>query len=87
MRRSFYLLIALVLLCSTAYAYHPKQIESYAKRVYPKKNTCVLRSQIAKEVAEADGYTCQYGIVQTGPQTYHSYLIMEKDGKHYEILR
>ena len=83
----FRLLLITLLLTTPSYAYHPKQIESYAKRVYPKKNTCVLRSQIAKEVAEADGYTCQYGIVQTGSQTYHSFLKLEKDGKHYEILR
>ena len=81
-------ILAIGLLVSTpAHAYHPKQIEHYVNRVYRQEGGCALRSKLAKEVAEADGYTCQYAIIQTGSQTYHSYLKMEKDGKRYEILR
>ena len=78
------IIIALTLLCSNAHAYHPKQIESYVKNVHKEKNSCVPRSYLAKQIAEADGYTCEYWTTADGS---HRFLKMEKEGKRYEILR
>ena len=80
-------LFLLILLTTNAHAYHPKQIENYVKHVYKEKNSCMRRSILAKEIAEKDGYVCEYGVDDKGDRVYHSYLIMEKDGKKYEILR
>lgn len=80
-------LIIMLLITTPAHAYHPKQIEHYVNRVYRQEGGCALRSKLAKEVAEKDGYVCEYGVDEVRPRVYHSYLIMEKDGKRYEILR
>ena len=79
-------LFLLILLTTNAHAYHPKQIESYVKNVYKKKNSCVPRSYLAKQIAEADGYTCEYWTVDYGDKS-HRFLKLEKDGQRYEILR
>ena len=84
LERVFILAISLILISTPAHAYHPKQIESYVKHVYKEKNSCVPRSYLAKQIAEADGYTCEYWTTADGS---HRFLKLEKDGKQYEILR
>ena len=80
-------LFLLILLATNANAYHPKQIENYVKNVYKEKNSCVPRSYLAKQIAEADGYTCEYWTVVEDGIDRHRFLKLEKDGKRYEILR
>ena len=75
-----------LLIAESCYAYSPKQIEFYAKQLSPRKNTCVQRARIAKEVAERDGWATRYIHEVNSRGRHRALALIDKTGKVWEIL-
>ena len=85
-RHKLIFMVAWMLLAQTAYAYTPKQIEFYAKQRSPKKNTCVERARIAKELALKDGWQARYIHEVNARGRHRALALIDKTGKTWEIL-